>query len=240
MRALLMFESLRRVISAAMCGKKIPEIYSILPEWSVPVCGQSLDKILGKRLLYHYCMDFVDVRFGVLVPDPNRSDPYHRAACEWLARQVGFWPLFTAVGHSLDTYWITGYDHNWTRIMVRSRTGTVLRKAGESPNFVLFSFEELDGIFMDYNYWNLVVIADNIKKEIGLVQKRWIFKPAWSRRKWLQYTLKVYPGNVQMVCKELDVRRAKRIWVRNKKTKHALERLGFSGVEVHRIPIFGG
>lgn len=194
---------------------------------------------MQKNLLFHYCISLEDLRFGLLVPDPKRSDPDEIRANEWLAQEVGFWPVFVAVGDSLDTFWITGYDRNWTRIISSSREGNVLRKAGEFPNLVLFSFEHLDGIFMDHGYWFLVLNAQCIEKEIGLVQKRWIFKPAWPRAKWLRYALKVNPGHVQLVCKELDLRAAKRIWVRNKKTKHVLERLGFLQVYVHRIPIFG-
>lgn len=189
-------------------------------------------------MLYHYCMNFKDVRFGVLVPEPNRCEPAYRPANQWLAEEVGFWPLFTAVGDSLDTFWITGYDMNWKRVIISSLKGNVLRKAGEFPNYVLFSFEHLDGIFMDYCHWHLVLNAHDINKEIGLVQKRWIFKPAWSRRKWLRYSLTVHPGNVQLICKELDLRQSKGVWVRNKKTMRTLENLGFSGIEVHRIPVF--
>jgi hypothetical protein len=189
--------------------------------------------------MYHYCMPFEDVSYGVLVPDPARSDPDCRKAHEWLAAELGFWPVFIAVGDSLESYWMTGYHDNWGRVVSRSAEGTVLRKAGESPNHVLFSFEQLSGVFMDYGLWFLVINAQDIEKEIGLVQRRWIFKPAWSVAKWLRRSLDPKRGNVMLVSPQLDLRAAKRVWVRNRQTKRALGRLGFLGVEVHRIPVPG-
>ncbi len=196
-------------------------------------------RALRGRLMYHYCMPFEDVSYGVLVPDPARCDPDCRKAHEWLAAELGFWPVFIAVGDSLESYWMTGYHDNWGRVVSWSAEGTVLRKAGEYPNHVMFSFDNLDGVFMDHEYWFLVLNARNPDKEVGLVQKRWIFKPAWSRRRWLRHSLQEDTTSVQLVCERLDLRAAKRVWVRNRQTKHALGRLGFLGVEVHRIPVPG-
>jgi len=194
-------------------------------------------RTLKSRLMYHYCMLFEDVSCGVHVPDPARSDRDFRKAHEWLAAELGFWPAFTAVGDSLETYWMTGYQDNWRRFVSSSTEGAVLRKAGEDANHVLFSFEQLSGGFMAYGLWFLVLNAREVEREIGLVQRRWMFKPAWSTAKWLRRSLDPRGVNVMLVCPQLDLRTAKRIWVRNRQTKRAIEDLGFSGVEVHRIPV---
>jgi hypothetical protein len=194
-------------------------------------------------LLLHHRMPFESIRYGIFIPDPERCDPEYRTSNEWLADQVGFWPTFSAVGDGLDAYWIAGYDFNWRRRIAWSpKTGTVLRKAGEYPNEVLFSFQDLDGVFMDLGYWVVFVVSAglndrDIDKEMGLVQRRWLFKPAWSRRKWLRYALGPDNYGVLLLCSQLDLREAGRVWVRNRKTKHALERMGFTNVDVHRIPV---
>lgn len=203
--------------------------------WSLQA-GRIEVKTEEEGLFYHYCMALEDVSFGVLVPDPERTDPDDREATAWLAREIGFWPVFVAVGDSLDAYLNTGYHMNWARVVQWSSSGTVLRKAGEHPNLVLLSFAHLEGVFMDHDYWFLVLNARDIERDIGLVQRRWIFKPSWSRRKWLRSAM----GEERMamlVCPQLELRSARRVWVRNRRTKRALEGLGFPNVVVHRIPV---
>ena len=81
-------------------------------------------------------------------------------------KEVGFYPLFLSVGASKEDLYMTGYPNQWARIVCtkivdRRIDGTyihknILRKRGEFLNNILFSFEEVDGVFTDYEYWHLV------------------------------------------------------------------------------------
>ena len=63
-----------------------------------------------------------------------------------------------------------------------------------------------------------------------------IFKPSWTRRRWLQAALKG-THSVQLVAPELPLHRAAHVYVRNLKTKRYLERMGFSEIEVMRLKV---
>jgi len=147
----------------------------------------------------------------------------------WFRQKIGFWSIFLTVADRYDAYVLEGYHLNW--------------KSGEKDqdsNYVLFSFEELRGIFVDNNWREYMLVnavhynKQEINRMMGLVRERWLFKPAWSKEKWLKFSNN---NLVRLACKELDLRNAKRIWVRNKQTRRALERMGFSDVQVHRIPV---
>jgi len=196
-------------------------------------------KDLKGRLLFHHGMSLEHVRYDVHLTDPEWSDPDFLPAYRWLEKKVGFWPVFVAVGDSLETYWDTGYHTNWARAIERSAQGTVLRKAGQFPNEVMLSFEQVDGVFMDHEFWHIPLNAflPDRERRISLVEQRWIFKPAWSRSRWLRHSLVPDATHVQLVCPHLDLRTAKRVWVRNQATKRTVEAMGFTGVAVHRIPV---
>ncbi|MBN1919365.1 MAG: hypothetical protein JW889_15810 [Verrucomicrobia bacterium] len=198
-----------------------------------------IPKDLKGRLLFHHGMALEHVRYGVYVPDPAWSDPDFREAYMWLEGKLGFWPAFVAVGDSLEAFWHTGYHSNWQRATEWRGPRTTLRKAGEFPNNVMFSFDHVDGVFMDHELWHFPLNDCGMGREIkpDLVKERWIFKPAWSRTRWLRHSLDPEATPVQLVCPQLDLRAAKRVWVRNKATKRTLEAMGFTGVAVHRIRV---
>jgi hypothetical protein len=192
-------------------------------------------------LQYHHSRSLDGVVFDSVVADPSRSDSHLRGAYEWLEQEVGFYPLFLAVGVDEDDLRMTGYQDNWrVRTSLRyedgKRKGTY-RGKGEFLNNVLFSFEDVGGVFMDFDSWH---IALNSAPDYDLTdyQKRLIFKPSWSMADWLRSARKE-THSVQLVVPELYLPDAGRILVRNRKTKKGLESMGFENVEVGRITLDG-
>lgn len=167
-----------------------------------------------EKAIYHYCMPMAKVRYGVLVPDPAYSDPDLLPAYQWLEKEVGFFPLFLAVGSSIESIRMTGYPNQ--------------------KDNVLFSFNNVEGIFMDYGYWHIVLNAGYRNYQISKREKSWIFKYSWSQSRWLKKAEKE-PHSVQLVARELDLRRAKRIWVFSQFFREELEKLGFQNVRVRKM-----
>jgi hypothetical protein len=132
---------------------------------------------------------------------------------------------------------MTGYEDNW-----RVRTGgefvngtynKIYRKKGDFPNLALFSFEKIDGIFMDYQSWHIALNACINGKSVTPAEQRMIFKPSWTRSRWIRAAL-TGTHSVQIIAPELPLQRAKRGYVRNIKTRHLLEMMGFLDLEVRR------
>ena len=110
------------------------------------------------------------------------------------------------------------------------------RKKGEFPNLAVFSFDQIDGVFMDYMSWHVALNAYQNGRTVTPYERRMILKPSWTRRRWLQAALKG-THSVQLVAPELPLRRAAHVYLRNSEIRHQLERMGFSGVEVMRVKV---
>jgi len=110
------------------------------------------------------------------------------------------------------------------------------RKKGEFPNLAVFSFNQIDGIFMDYMSWHVALNAYPNGRSVTPYERRMIFKPSWTHRRWLEAALKGTHA-VQLVAPELPLHRAAHVYVRNLKTKRFLERMGFSEIEVMRLKV---
>ncbi len=187
--------------------------------------------------LYHHCMPLEKVSHGVICPKPEHSDKDYINAYRWLEDETGFYPLFLAVGNTDDDFRITGYDDNW-RVRTSSwfrdgKPGGKYRKKGEFPNHVLFSFSEMDGVFTDYMSWHIILNGIHWG-EISDYERRLVTKPSWPKSKWLR---KIKRGEIagQLVAPQIDLREAKKVWCRNKKTKKILETMGFTQVEIKRV-----
>jgi len=196
-------------------------------------------------LKYHHSMDLENIIYGEIKAHPKYTeDKDYKKAYLWLEKQIGFYPLFLAVGETEDDIRITGYQGQWavnigSKIVGRRKNGTyisknILRKKGEFPNYVLFSFKEVEGVFIDYDYWHFALSAAFNNEEITDYEKKLIFKKSWPKSKWLRKT-KNKPGTVQLVTSKLYLPDAQRIWVRNKATKKQVEEMGFNNVEVKRL-----
>jgi hypothetical protein len=177
-------------------------------------------------MLYHHSRDLESVVFGEVKGNPEFSDPDFRKAYLWLEKEVGFYPLFLAVGATEEDIKMTCYGDNWI-----AKTS---RKKGEFPNNVLFSFNDVKGVFTDYQYWHFILNANNKNYSMTYHEKKLIFKPSWKESDWLRKARKE-PHSVQLVAPKLYLPDASRIWVRNNATRSLLNKLGFQNIEVRRI-----
>jgi hypothetical protein len=193
-------------------------------------------------LLYHRCESLDEVVYGKIAADPYyigaEHDEDYQKAYKWLAEKLGFWPLFLAAGSKLDDLAMTGYNNQWRIKIVDSakKEQRKYRKKGEFPNRVMFSFEDMDGVFTDYDYWHYVLNAQYSSHILTDYEQRLVLKPSYTKARWLLKARK-NPGSVQLVVPKLYLPDAKRVWVRNKKTKKLLEDMGFENVRVKRIPV---
>lgn len=187
-------------------------------------------------LQYHHSRSLESVVFGEIKANPEHSDPELRNAYSWLEKQVGFYPLFLSVGPTEEDIRMTNYQDNW-RVKIFEDE---YRKAGEFPNNVLFSFEDVDGVFVDYQWWNLVISSGHVDYQMTDDEKSLIFKPSWRKSDWLREATKERDPEkeshwVDLVTPTLYLPDAKRIWVRNNQTKKQLETMGFENTEVRRL-----
>ena len=181
---------------------------------------------------YHHCRNLESVVFGEVKASPNYSDKDFKGAYRWLEKEVGFYPLFCAVGTTDEDIRMTGYQDNW-RVKISSDE---YRKKGEFPNQVLFSFKDVDGVFMDYDAWHLVLNSTRNDYKMSDYEKRLIFKPSWQKSKWLMKA-EEKPHTIQLVTPTLYLHKADKISVRNDMTKKELGDKGFQNIEVKRVLI---
>jgi hypothetical protein len=185
-------------------------------------------------LNYHHCRPLEFVVNGAVSQTPG-VDQYFEEAYRWAERQPGFYPLFLAVGDTDDDIRMTGYQDQWRKLLTEGPGFKEYRRKGDAPNGVLFSFVDIpDGVYMDFQYWNIVLGCTMNAHKVPQPVSRWVFKPSWKRRDWLRYAKKS-PGSVQSVVPSLDLSKADLISVRNQGTKQWLTQLGFANVVVRRL-----
>jgi len=191
-------------------------------------------------LLYHHCMPAEAACFGEFEPDRRLSDPFFRMAYEWLEKEIGYYPVFFAVGEVEPVLWMTGYDDNW-----RVRTGgecfdgtyqKTFRHKGEFPNLACFSFSEIDGIFMDFQSWHIALNACMNGGRVSEAEGRMIFKPSWTQSRWLSASRKG-THSIQLVAPVVPLQCAEHGYVRNSVTRFMLEKRGFTNIEVKRVKV---
>jgi hypothetical protein len=184
-------------------------------------------------------MPLSQVAFNTIRADPAYSaGNYLLPAYEWLAEQIGFFPHFVSVGKDERALYRTGYQDNWRVSIggdfVNGKYQKIYRKKGEFPNHVLLSFDHLEGIFMDFNYWHIAINACTNGGSVSKSEMNWIFKPSWTRQRWLRAAITAsHP--VDLLMPEISLDTAKRVRVRNRSTQKILEMKGFRNVEVARI-----
>lgn len=200
-----------------------------------PICKNN-----SFELFYHHNIPVEQVIYGTLRPDRKFSYPDYVSSYEWVERETGFFPIFYAVGQCNTAIPMTGCSDNW-RVLTGGdfKDGIYrkkYRKKGEFPNLAVFSFNQIDGIFMDYMSWHVALNAYPNGRSVTPYERRMIFKPSWTHRRWLEAALKGTHA-VQLVAPELPLHRAAHVYVRNLKTKRFLERMGFSEIEVMRLKV---
>jgi len=191
------------------------------------------------RPLYHYCMPASGIISGIIIPDRTRSDPDFLPAYEWIEERLGFFPLFLAVGALENVAGMTGYQDNWRVFkggeVIDGRYRKIYRKKGDFPNLALLSFESVEGVFMDYDYWHIALTECMNNSRVSRQAESWIFKPSWTKSRWLHAVL-TGTHSVQLVAPVLPLAEAREIRVRNALTRRFIEGQGFENVRVSRIP----
>ena len=180
--------------------------------------------------------------FGVLQPDRRLSDPDFLPAYEWLEKEIGYYPLFFAVGETESAITMTGYEDNWRVWTGGEHIDGIYRKIyrhkGEFPNLALFSFAQIDGIFMDFQSWHIALNACMNGGSVTSTERRMIFKPSWTRSRWIHAARKG-THHVQLVAPGIPLHLAERGYVRNAGTRLMLEMRGFTRIEVKRVEVSG-
>jgi len=173
-------------------------------------------------LLYHHCRHLAYVSYKEVKPSFKHFHEDSVKENAWLEKQVGFCPIFLAIGKSLEDIHNTGYYNQW------------YKKRRKSLNQVLFSFEKVEGRFMDYVEWGIAGSMAGREGKVSDYQTRALLKPSWSKSKWFRKA-KEDPHSVIFATPSLDLRKADRIWVRNNQTKKKLENMGFDQVHVKKL-----
>ena len=192
------------------------------------------------ELLFHHCIPVDAVRFATLRPDRKYSDPIFLPAYEWVEETAGFFPFFYAVGKIDAVVTMTGYADNWRNLtggeMVNGRYQKTYNRKGNFPNLAVFSFDTIDGIFMDFQSWHIALNTCMNGGSVTSAEKRMIFKPSWTRSRWIRAALNG-THSVQLVAPALPLTLAKRGYVRNSKTKRIVEKMGFPDITVKRVKV---
>ncbi len=189
------------------------------------------------RPLYHHAIalpNLRDVRGGVLVPDAGRSDVDFLPAYRWAEREVGFFPLFLAVGPTVEDVRMTGYGNHWAP---PGRRGLLDPDPADRP-LVLFSFDHVDGVFTDYLNWHLVLNGGPCGHRIGPRETAMLLRRSWPASRWRREARRRRHG-VQLLAPRLDLRSATRAWAPDDATRQAVDELGYGGVRVRRIAFEG-
>jgi len=154
--------------------------------------------------------------------------------------KTGFFPFFYAVGQIDTVRPMTGYADNWRVLtggeMINGKYQKIFNRKGNFPNRVLFSFDTIEGIFMDFQSWHIALNACMNGGNVTPAEQRMIFKPSWTRRRWIRAALKG-THSVQLVAPELPLQLAKQGYVRNSKTKRIVERMGFPEIAIRRVKV---
>jgi hypothetical protein len=194
-------------------------------------------------LTAYHCIPLDQVVADTIVADAKYTeDDTDRSSYTWLAGQVGFYPIFLALGNK-NIIWMTRYNCQFGRPgpkwVYRVGEDKPVRVVAEKPrhtfNYVLFEFplsalaERL--VFTDYSYW-CTINGDFASAKRNPVWVKRTFKRSWSRRRWLEYATS--GENVQLIVPDLDLRLCQRVWVRNERTRNKLARMGFENIGIKR------
>jgi len=196
--------------------------------------GSENKESIWSQYYFHHARLLEYSPFGIVTPkyDPNDPDiQLEEGANKWLEQQIGFAPIFLAVGNTEEDIYMTGYQNQWRRILTQSKDETIYLQRGQFLNRVLFSFKDIsDGVFIDYMNWFIVLNSGYRDYQIRDYEIRSIFRKSWSISDWLRYTRRD-SHSVTLVVPQLDLTKADHVSVRNKTTKLILENLGFRNVE---------
>ncbi len=189
-------------------------------------------------LYYHHARPLIHCSYSTVQQEFD-GDDYFEGAYKWLEQELGFYPLFLAVGSTEDDIRMTGYQNQWRRLLAGTDKDTKNQQSRNVENMVLFSYKDLpspNAVFTDYQYWHIVLNSQHNGYQVTKREKSWIFKSSWSKSDWLRQA-KRNPHSVQLVVPSLNITIADQISVRNKVTKRHLEEIGFGNVEVRKLTL---
>ncbi|MBF0208609.1 MAG: hypothetical protein HQK53_17180 [Oligoflexia bacterium] len=93
-----------------------------------------------KLLTFHHSRPLSAVTFGEVTQSPasvgaksvedQEDAEWFEQKYKWLEKQIGFYPLFMAVGRRNDDLRMTGYQNQWRKVLSRSRDGNTYREKG--------------------------------------------------------------------------------------------------------------
>jgi len=81
-------------------------------------------------LQYHHCRSLDSAVYGRVEASPEHADQDFKDAYSWLEKEVGFYPLFLAVGTTDEDIRMTGYQNQWRKILSDGLNGKDYRKKG--------------------------------------------------------------------------------------------------------------
>lgn len=178
---------------------------------------------------------------GAECPDDDWHAAHHmESGYAWLARRIGFWPLFLAVGTTDEDRRMTGYQNQW------SRSPQLWGDHGPPRDTVLFSWTHPPPgtVYQCFHWWHSVLNGqrtggwDHHGHEV-LVDKataREVLQLDWDAARWLRRAAKE-PHSVQAAVAMLDLRTADTIWAPNQHVARQLRDQGFDSVDVQRLRI---
>jgi len=177
---------------------------------------------------------------GTIHADPAYSaDSFFLPAYKWLEEQIGFFPHFISVGNNESALYRTGYQDNWRIYTVsdylRGSWQKIYRKKNEFPNNILLSFDNQEGVFMDYMSWHIAINASTNGRCVTKREMMMILKPSWTRSRWLRAAENTH--QVDLLVPALPLDNAVRVRVRNRETRNQMEKMGFRNIEVARIQV---
>ena len=134
---------------------------------------------------YHHSRPLPYVQYDIVSQARTSEEPY-KSAFLWLEKELGYYPLFLAVGNTEDDIRVTGYPEQWRRLL-SSGIQNEYRQKGQIDNEVLFSFPDIpNGVFLNYGYWwDTILNSEDNNQEVNKWVKKLLFRPTWDKERWL-------------------------------------------------------
>ncbi|MFH1399879.1 MAG: hypothetical protein ABIH41_00010 [Nanoarchaeota archaeon] len=166
----------------------------------------------------HHARSLEWVVHGEVKGATRSGDPDFQKAYAWLREQVGYDPVFLSVGQGDDALINTGYLSNFESPKPRS------------PH-ILFSYHDVPGTYADVHAWCAIIpkLESGLSVDDEDIER--LFRPGRSAVDW--HATAKDGEQVQLLAPSLYLPKADRIRAPSVDAKDALERLGFSGVEVY-------
>lgn len=201
-----------------------------------------IDKNFRTREFYHFGIPLKNAHYCAVNSDSEDLDLHEKNLRSWLESIVGFNPVFIICGNHFMVFEYTGYANQFAKLISRSKKGSELRKKGEFPNQVMFSFDTIIPLNYIYHEWIGAMNDLAYGMSIEEVTEKWshdVLKPDYSPEKWKEIARK-NPGSVYAIVPEVDLRTATSIYVRNRLAEQQLEKRNFDTkkIKIERAKVY--